>query len=157
PTEGGRTQRHSAEIGVGVHDHEMQVEAHLYAVRYRFGLFSDFTFFALDPLHGDGIEQTDDRVTLGGSMRLKNEHRIGELRLTSTFGLEVRSDDVDNALYHQQARTRLSTSNAAHVVESSMAAFLEERALVTPWLSTLAALRVERFQADVDARGGSQH
>jgi len=156
PTEGGRTQRHSAELGWSVHDHEVEVDARLYAVRYAFGLDSNFTFFANDPVRGDGIEQTDERATLGATVRLKTEHQLGPIALRSTWGVEARADDVDNALYHQQARRRLATVNAAHVVESSTAAFLEERAVVTRWLALTSALRLERFQAEVEPRGGPQ-
>ena len=156
PTEGGRTQRQSAETGLWARERDVEVDARLYAVRYQFGLFSDFTFFADDPRHGDGIEQTDERVTFGGTMRLKTERALGQVRIKSTFGIEARSDDIDNGLYHQQARQRLATVNAAHVVESSTAAFLEERAMLTPWLSTMAALRVERFQATVEPRDASR-
>jgi outer membrane receptor protein involved in Fe transport len=155
PTEGGRTQRHSAELGWSVHDHDVEVDARLFAVRYDFGLDSNFTFFANDALHGDGIEQTDERTTLGATVRLKSERQVGPLRLRSTFGVEARADDVDNALYHQQARHRLETVNAAHVVEASTAAFIEERAAVTRWLSLTSALRLERFQAEVEPRGGT--
>jgi outer membrane receptor protein involved in Fe transport len=156
PTEGGRTQRQSAEASFWVREHDVEVDAHVFGVRYQFGLFSDFTFFANDPERGDGIEQTDERVTLGGTVRLKTERKLGSVRLRSTFGLEARTDDVDNALYHQQARQRLATVNASHVVESSTAAFLEERAILTPWLSTMAAVRVERFQASVEPRHDAQ-
>ncbi len=156
PTEGGRTQRQSGEAGFWAREHDLEVDARLFAVRYQFGLFSNFTFFANDPGDGDGIEQTDERVTLGGTMRLKTEHAFGKVRIKSTFGIEARTDDVDNGLFHQRARQRLATLNAAHVIESSTAAFLEERARLTPWLSTMAALRVERFQASVEPRNGNQ-
>lgn len=156
PTEGGHTQRQSAELGLHTGGHELELDARLYAVRYGFGLYSDFTFFAVDPLHGDGIEQTDERTTLGATLRLKHEHRLGAARLRSSFGLDARSDDIDNALYHQEARVRLSTTNAAHVLETSTAAYVEERASLTPWLSLLAGLRIERFQAEVEPRGGNQ-
>jgi len=161
-TEGGRTQRQSAELGLEAREHDVQLEARLYAVRYRFGLFSNFTFFANDAVHGDGIEQSDERTTLGGVARLRYQHRLGSARFTSSFGVEGRSDGVDNALYHQQARARLETKNAGHVSESSAAAFVEERANLTPWLATSAALRIERFQADVEpsfggAGAGSAH
>jgi outer membrane receptor protein involved in Fe transport len=156
PTEGGRTQRHSAELGWSVRDHDVEVDARLFAVRYQFGLASNFTFFANDPVHGDGIEQTDERTTLGATVRLKSERRLGPIELRSTFGVEARADDVDNALYHQQARQRLATVNAAHVIEASTAAFIEEHAAVTRWLSLTSALRLERFQAEVEPRGGTQ-
>ena len=156
PTEGGRTLRRSAELGWSVHGHDVDVDARLFAVRYDFGLNSNFTFFANDPVHGDGIEQTDERTTLGATVRLKSEHRLGPIQLRSTFGVEARADDVDNALHRQQARRRLETVNAAHVVEASTAAFVEERATVTRWLSLTSALRLERFQAEVEPRSSTQ-
>jgi len=156
PSEGGRTSRESAELGFETHEHGITVQARLFAVRYRFDLFSNFTFFANDPHRGDGIEQTDDRAMVGGVARLEHRHRLGAALLTSSFGLDARSDDIDNALYHQQSRNRLDTRNAAHIAETSTAAFVEERAHLTSWLATSAALRVERFQAQVEGRAATQ-
>ncbi|HVJ18369.1 MAG TPA: TonB-dependent receptor, partial [Polyangiaceae bacterium] len=156
PSEGGRTQRHSADLGWSLRADDVKVSTRLYAVRYRFGLDSNFTFFASDPEHGDGIEQTDDRALIGGRASVEHVAPLGSVFVRSTFGVEARADDVDNGLYHQERRQRLSTTNAAHVVEASTAAFVEERALLTRWLQVMAALRLERMQADVDARGGNQ-
>jgi outer membrane receptor protein involved in Fe transport len=156
PTEGGSTARQSAELGFRAQTGGVRIEAQLFAVRYQFGLFSNFTFYAVDPRHGDGIEQTDERTTLGSSFRLSQERGVGTVRFKSTFGVESRADDIDNGLYHQQVRRRLDTVNAAHVAESSIGAFLEERAALTPWLSTTLALRVERLQAQVEPRAGNQ-
>jgi len=61
-----------------------------------------------------------------------------------------------DGLHRQQARTRLETVNAARIVEASTAAYFEERATLTSWLEAMAALRVERLQADVEPRGGNQ-
>lgn len=156
PSEGGHTQRQSGELGWWIRDGDVRLEARVFAVRYQFGLFSNFTFFAADPLRGDGIEQVDERTTFGSNFRLTHARNLGAVRLTSTVGLEARSDDIDNGLYGQEARQRLETVNASHVAESSIATFVEARAALTSWLSTKAALRLERLQADVEPRGGNQ-
>jgi outer membrane receptor protein involved in Fe transport len=156
PSEGGRTQRHSAELGLQLREHDLTLDARLYAVRYDFGLFSNFTFFARDPVQGDGIEQTDRRSTLGGTLRLGTEHGLGAGRLRASFGLDSRVDSASVGLFQQQARRRLGTVNAAHIQEASAAAFAESRFEPAAWLSLLAALRLERLQAEVEPRGGNQ-
>ena len=40
----------------------------VYGSRYKLNLFNNFTFFANDPVHGDGINQNDQRYLYGGRM-----------------------------------------------------------------------------------------
>ena len=117
-TEGGSTSRYDLSLsaqsnGQGRHDGDAgsQWEARVFATKYDFDLFSNFTFFLADSVNGDGIEQVDDRMMLGASGSLKRElGRAGFL----TFGSGVRLDDGDVGLYSQSARTRLGTRVDVH-------------------------------------------
>ncbi len=62
PSEGGSTQRHQASLSFNTRfgeDSELAVTTFL--TKYRFTLWSNFTFFELDPVHGDEVEQDADR------------------------------------------------------------------------------------------------
>ena len=68
PCEGGRTARADVSLGArslpGGND---EWHAQLFATHYDFDLFSNFTFFLNDPVHGDGIEQRDERWLTGAT------------------------------------------------------------------------------------------
>jgi outer membrane receptor protein involved in Fe transport len=132
-----------------------------YAVAYDLDLFSNFTYYLDDPVHGDQIEQADHRVTYGGKVTHRRASRWGDRSIQNTFGVQVRTDDIGNvALYHTQGRVRLSTTTQASVVETMGGAFVQNETEWTPWLRTTAGVRVDGawFRVDdvVDAvNGGS--
>lgn len=154
PTEGGQTQRSSlsarfeaTENRDSGHD---QIAATLYLIRYRWNLFSNFTFFARDPLNGDQIEQTDDRTTLGSDVRLSQSRRLGDVRSTLRLGLQTRSDNLQNGLYATEARRRHDTFESADIAESSLSLFADETLAPWPWLSVNAGLRADLFAVSVE-------
>src|SRR5262249_24244504 len=66
PSEGGETARGSLQLGYRVRDDSGALwRASLFGLGYRLRLFSDFTLFARDPVHGDEIEQDDARWVWG--------------------------------------------------------------------------------------------
>ena len=107
-TEGGTTSRYDIALGLrpraaGASDWE----AKAYATRYRFNLFSNFTFFLADSIDGDGIEQVDDRTTLGAFASYSRRRTTLGRPSRWSIGMGTRGDFGDVALYHQRERTRL--------------------------------------------------
>ena len=49
-----------------------------YGLYYDLDLFSDFTYFLVDPLHGDQIEQQDNRFVFGGKLTDQWSHMLLE-------------------------------------------------------------------------------
>ncbi|HVU06163.1 MAG TPA: TonB-dependent receptor, partial [Polyangiaceae bacterium] len=152
PSEGGDTQRHMLSLAYSASSNDTDVSALAYLVRYRFSLYSNFTFFGDDPARGDEIEQDDDRTVLGTDFRVKRHVRLGAATLSSTLGLQVRTDGIDNALYHDAARERLEPRVSAHVAESDIGVFAEEDARLARWLRVVVGLRGERIDVNVDDR-----
>ena len=150
PSEGGGTQRHMAQLGLSGHWENFELEAMAYLIRYRFQLFSNFTFFAEDPVHGDEIEQDDDRLLGGFDVRMSRPTQIGKSIFTSTIGAQVRVDGIDNALYHDESRERLDDRVHAKISESSVSGYVEEDARLTKWLRFVVGLRADRFDVIVD-------
>jgi len=149
PTEGGSTQRSSAQLSLTTRSDAADLTAMLYAVRYRFQLWSDFTFFAVDPVHGDQIEQDDDRVVLGGDVRARRHDHWQGMTFTSTGGLQARNDSTEDQLWHDQARAHLSPTSLASVTESEVAAFAEEDVRIASWFRVVAGLRADRVDVSV--------
>jgi outer membrane receptor for monomeric catechols len=150
PTEGGATQRHSAQLAFSTTWNDADFNAMAYFVKYDFKLYSNFTFFADDPKNGDEIEQNDDRVVGGLDARYRKHYHYLGGQFTTTVGAQVRFDSIDNALYHDKARERLDTKVKAHINEGSIAAYVEEDMRVRKWLRFIVGGRVQRIDVGVD-------
>jgi outer membrane receptor protein involved in Fe transport len=121
----------------------------VYAVRYKFTLWSDFTFFADDPAHGDEIEQADDRWVIGADVRARRHDHWHGMIFTSTGGIQARNDSTEDQLWHDQARVHLSATSLEGVTESELGAFVEEDARIAPWIRFVAGARADRVDVNV--------
>jgi TonB family protein len=155
PTEGGDTQRHMASLDFSTRWKDSELAATVYAMKYDFTLFSNFTFFKDDPLHGDEIEQDDNRVHAGGNIRFKHTAKWNGLELRSSIGSQVRIDSISNALHHDQARVRLEDKVAASIAESAIALYGEEDVRLTKHLRFIAGARADRMDVNVDGKVGT--
>lgn len=110
PSDGGRTRRLSLSAKWYRHDAAGQTDISAYAIDYRFDLFSNFTYFLNDPVHGDQFEQTDRRRVFGAQAQHRMPHRIAGLDGVLSFGAQWRGDRIAQVgLYATEARERLST------------------------------------------------
>ncbi len=147
PTDGGHTERHQLSGSYRYREGAHEVNALAYAVRYRFQLFSNFTFFAGDPVNGDQIAQTDAR-TLGGAHFF---YRYTRGAFATTVGLQGRHDEIGNGLFASTARVLRTTTTADRVSHTGLGAYLEEDARLLPFLRAVLGLRADRY--DVRVRG----
>ena len=150
PTEGGQTQRHMGQLSFTSTWEDADLAAMAYVIKYRFQLFSNFTFFAEDPIHGDEIEQDDDRVLGGFDARVRKHFHYLGAKFTTSVGTQVRIDSIDNALWHTQARERLEAKVKSHITESEIAAYVEEDVRIRRWLRIVLGLRAQRIDVNVD-------
>ena len=118
-TDGGRTSRYLLSLQRQAGD---GWDADIYVQRYTLALFSDFTYFLDDPVHGDQFEQADRRWVYGGSIN----HIWAQpfLGFTLRSGAEARYDDIGCVgLYHTEQRQVLSTVRQDAVREYSAAVY----------------------------------
>jgi hypothetical protein len=123
-----------------------------YAIDYALDLFSNFTYFLDDPVHGDQFEQKDKRDVLGGSVsqRFLN-HWFGK-DTESVAGFQGRFDHIPTlGLYHTEARQRLDTIRQDRVDQSSAALFFQTSIQWTPKLRTVAGVRGDLYHVDVES------
>jgi outer membrane receptor protein involved in Fe transport len=161
PSEGGDTSRASAQVGYAIPDnHGGTWAASAYALSYSFRLFSNFTLYAKDPVHGDELEQTDARTTYGLDAHYERHLDLG-LGGDPTIvraGVQVRADDVETGLWHDEKRVRLAgcfakLANPCNDTSDRIrdtAAYLELNLHLPPHIHILPALRVEQLVWDVD-------
>jgi hypothetical protein len=146
-TLGGDTSRYSlsgswaAKVGPG--------RAHLnaYVIDYSLDLFSNFTYFLDDPVHGDQFEQLDDRTISGGEFA----YTLGSDGHTKhTFGAMLRYDDIAHvALYHTESRQRLDTIRDDSVNELSFGLYYSAETRWTDKVRTTLGARFDRYNFDV--------
>ena len=151
PSDGGHTYRYSlsGDWQKGAGSSLTKVSA--YGFGYDLDLFSNFTFVLNDPVHGDQHEQADHRFVTGARATHKRQTRWRGHAVQNTVGLQVRNDDITNlALYHTEARTRLTTASQAAVLETTGGVYVQNEVEWTPWLRSMAGLRADatRFRAD---------
>lgn len=123
-----------------------------YAVDYRLDLFSDFTYFLDDPVHGDQFEQADRRHVFGVNASRRWLANWGGMAAENVIGVQSRADDVGNvALYHTSARRRLSTERQDQVLETSGSAYAQSSLQWSEHLRTVLGARADRFRFDDNA------
>ena len=121
----------------------------MYSFKYRFRLFSNFTFFLEDPINGDEIEQNDNRSVQGLNARYSFFHKLGNMNNKMTVGLSYRADDIQNDLWHTIDRTRLESKALANVLENNSAVYLNETFRFSDYFRIETGVRYDYFVFDV--------
>jgi hypothetical protein len=118
PTDGGKTSR---ALLTANYQSDDGLKASTYLQFYRLNLWSNFTYFLDDPVHGDQFEQAERRWILGGSAA-RRWRGAGEWAYMA--GGEARFDRIGKiGLYRTAARQRLSTDREDRISQGSAALF----------------------------------
>jgi outer membrane receptor protein involved in Fe transport len=150
PSDGGRTSRYSLSAEYQHSEAESTTNAVVYWIHYQLNLWSNFTYFLDDPVHGDQIEQQDDRDVYG----MKVTHRwmaswFGH-NTENEVGIQGRFDDIHSiGLFHTEDRVRLSTTRLDQVAQGSLAAFFQNDTQWSPKFRTILGLRGDVYHYDV--------
>ncbi len=153
PTDGGGTARHSAYLTLELRPTDTdEVTLVGYAIKYDFTLYSNFTFFSEDPARGDQIQQSDDRLVFGAKARYHFHRTLGPALFSTTFGLDVRRDSIENALWHTASRERLEQRTHAQIDQSTSSLFVQEDLVPTGWFRAMAGVRADYLAFAVEDR-----
>ncbi|CAN5274886.1 TonB-dependent receptor [soil metagenome] len=147
PTEGGATGRFNAYIK-SIHDFSngSTLENQLYAVKYNFSLYSNFTFYLKDSINGDQIHQSEDRWVYGYKTRYTKSASLFGKSLKSEVGGGFRYDVISNVgLAHTIKRQFLNDVKLGNINEANINGFISETLFLTEKLSVNAALRFDYF------------
>ena len=108
PSDGGRSQRYSLQ-GEWHHQGEnSETKLMAYGFYYDLNLFSDFTYYLVDPYKGDQFEQQDRRWVAGFDARHTIFGQFFGRKTETTFGLQLRNDWIHNGLFRTEDRVRTS-------------------------------------------------
>jgi hypothetical protein len=94
--EGGSTARYNTSIEWKKRFANSSIEQQLYYSKYKFNLFSNFTFFLNDSINGDQIKQAEDRAILGYNGKLRF-HILPNQKDATTIGIGFRIDKTQNS------------------------------------------------------------
>jgi outer membrane receptor protein involved in Fe transport len=127
-----------------------QLKTTAYGIDYYLDLYSDFTYFLNDPVHGDQINQHDDRLVLGWSGSWTKPVEWLGLPMANTIGWDLRNDRISpSGLYHTEDRVRLSTTLEDDVRETTSALYAENQTQWTGSIRSIVGARVEGVGFDV--------
>jgi hypothetical protein len=138
PYLGGETTRLSLS-GTG---HYGNTEVSLYGLYYKFRLTSNFTYFLIDPVHGDEFQQKDERGVFGGRIKHDILTSLFGRDLTITIGGDARYDDIGTVgLYHSEFGRIIGTVRQDKVDEYSGGLYAEGQLAITDRLRATVGLR----------------
>ena len=161
PTDGGNSQRYSLQTEWHRQDADSETKVTLYGFYYDLDLFSDFTYYLTDPIHGDQFEQQDKRWVVG----LDAHHTIFSewfgRRVQNTFGVQVRNDWIHNGLFQTENRVRVdktdsdtgttlpATTQEDRFTDTQVGLYWENEIQWSEKFRTVAALRGDVGHVDV--------
>jgi hypothetical protein len=157
-TDGGEARRYSLSGVWRRTAAESASKISAYLIRNQLDLWSNFTWFMNDPVHGDQFAQPDRRVTGGFNvLHTWHAHRSDTITSDLSVGLQAQNDNIFNGLLHTQARQTLSVTHQDHIVETSGAAWLESATRWGDLLRSIVGLRADhyRFKAGDSLSGKS--
>ncbi|RQP22650.1 TonB-dependent receptor [Albitalea terrae] len=149
PTDGGKSHRYSLSGSWRRFDENSATYANAYVIRSGLSLFSNFTYFLDDPVHGDQFAQPDDRTTTAFNVSRKWPGLLGAYETDNTVGLQFQNDSISNALQSTQARDVVSTTRADHIRETSLALYYEYGTTWNSWFRTVAGVRADSYRMSV--------
>ena len=152
-SEGGRTQRINLNAdwrwqpGGG---ERARVQA--WASYYRLSLFNDFTFFLNDPVHGDMINQRDERVLAGLNTEYERRGQLAGIDWTATGGAQYRVDSARVVLATATQRHETGRTQDVRILEQSWSPYLKLEASPVDAVRLSAGARGDVFNYDVRSR-----
>ncbi|WP_411726822.1 TonB-dependent receptor domain-containing protein [Methyloglobulus sp.] len=179
PTDGGDSQRYSLTGEWHRQDAESETKLMTYGVYSKLNLFSNFTYFLdnneftnptgcaglasgkFDPTLlntcGDQFSQPDDRWTTGLKGTHTLFHKIGAADSETTFGLQIRNDNIQNALTKTHAQKQYDITRQDTVWVTSISPYAENKTHWNDWLRTSLGVRFDGFRFDVSNSNVSQN
>jgi len=161
PADGGRSQRYSLQAEWHRQDADSATKIMAYGFYYDLDLFSDFTYYLTDPIHGDQFEQKDRRWVVGLDARHTIFSQWFGRRVENTFGLQIRNDWVHNGLFQTENRERVdktdsdtgttlpATTQEDRFTDTQAGVFWENKIQWAEKFRTVAALRGDVGHVDV--------
>jgi hypothetical protein len=146
--EGGETYRTNANVQLVTSLKNGGIlKNQLYYSNYHFDLHTNFTFFLVDTTNGDEIRQKEARDMIGYNGNYQRNGFIGNTKITTEFGANVRADVTNNSgLSHTKDRyITLNQIKLGNISEISISPYISETFSFNDHFSLNASLRFDQF------------
>jgi hydrogenase/urease accessory protein HupE/outer membrane receptor protein involved in Fe transport len=167
PTDGGDSQRYSLTGEWHRQDANSETKLMAYGVYSKLHLFSNFTFFLDNPTGcknpnpdgrcGDQFGQPDDRWTTGFKGSHTLFHKLGTADSETTFGFQVRNDNIQNALTKSKAQVEYGITRLDNIWVTSISPYAENKTHWNDWFRTNVGVRFDGFRFNVNNSNVSQN
>ncbi|HUR67252.1 MAG TPA: TonB-dependent receptor [Chitinophagaceae bacterium] len=146
-TEGGNTSRINLDIKFNRQwKNKWKTTDQLYFSRYKFNLFSNFTFFLDDPVNGDMINQKEGRDIWGYTTAAARSYLLGGKKATTELGAGFRYDNIVNIELAKNNRTTFFNSiQKGAIKEINSFLYINQDIELTDKFNLVAALRYDHF------------
>jgi hypothetical protein len=101
-------------------------KADVFMGRSLFDLYSNFTFFLNDPVHGDGIQQHDSRYQEGVNTQYLHFYHVLGARALLTLGTNFQDNQVNVGLYPRDGRVPLGVATRSYLVFPNFAGYAQQ-------------------------------
>jgi outer membrane receptor protein involved in Fe transport len=154
PSDGGRVRSGTMSGYFRQQDsHGGVLKVDAYATRSLFDLYSNFTFFLKDPVHGDGFQQHDSRLIEGANAQYQLAHKIAGLQALLTTGGNFQDNEINVGLYASEGRVSLAILTRDHARVTNGAEYAQESVtMLGGRIVAGAGLRVDEFRFEVAGR-----
>lgn len=152
PSDGGVTSRCTLNTQWWHKDDDgWKTWANIFAVYYSLDLFSDFTFFLDDPVHGDQRNQIDRRWRTGANINHEWSASF-DANVVHRVGLQLLNDNIPHVgLHHSQDRVFTSAISDDSADEFTAAIFYINEVKWTEKVRTIIGLRGDYYHFNVDS------
>ena len=117
--------------------------ANAFMQHYDLSLWSNFTYFANNPINGDQFHQFEKRNFLGGNVVRGWNHKLLGNDSTTEIGFQVRYDSIRLGLANTQERILLNTVTDDQVNQSLSSLYFQNTTTWAPWLRTVIGARAD--------------
>lgn len=155
PSDGASTSRTSLSGEWHQRDDRAATQLRWYAMQYDLDLYSNFTYQTVSNGTGnsDQFAQRDQRQVLGGTLfRSWVVDGLGNGSAVNTIGLQLRQDRIRAGLFATTQRTVATSVRDDDVTQTLTGLYAQNDTPWTPWLRTVAGLRLDQWQAQVRSR-----
>ena len=132
-----------------------EFEINSYFTQYNYKLYSNFTYFLLDSINGDMIEQNEHRSMQGFNTNYKFVSSWLGLRQLNKIGGGYRGDIIDIQLWHSPNRVRMNNFTYDDIDEQNLNCWYQQEFVFSPKFRMVWGLRHDYFTFSKDDKAGS--
>mgnify|MGYP000238778171 CR=1 FL=1 len=150
-TEGGETQRFAFNSKLTTQiDYKSSLSNQIFINKSNFKLLSNFTFFLENPVLGDQITQSENRITYGSNNSYTRSNSISGLDGKLKAGINLRRDVVNDSRLFRSSNEfgELNDISRGDIEETNLQFYVQEDIKLSQRLRFLAGLRYDYFLFD---------